>query len=182
MTDYPVIPLPHHRTGGSASGGSEVDGLRLGVRVRESPSTLRRLRPVVAASPQALGVSSGCPDFCRLASSRCTVDSLSFRLALRVRTLLRPLPTSRRHLAMVPFRAWGEISPGIRAPTVTAQLPDLRHRPLATGASQSLARPPRAPAPDIRFLFVGSSFRFPLPSHARSPLRSCGSLPVEWPR
>lgn len=180
MTDYPVIPLPHHRTGGSASGGSEVDGLRLGVRVRESPSTLRRLRPVVAASPQPLGVSSGCPDFCRLASSRCTVDSLSFRLALRVRTLLRPLLTSRRHLAMVPFRAWGEISPGKstdrHGTTAGFTSPSLGH------GSFAVTCPPRAPAPDIRFLFVGSSFRFPFPSHARSPLRSCGSLPVEWPR
>ena len=39
-------------------------------------------------------------------------------------------------------------------------------------ASRSFARSPRSASPRIRFLYIGPRFRSPLPSHARSPLRS----------
>src|SRR3989344_6061816 len=82
---------------------------------------------------------------------------------------------------MLPFRAWGEISPDKntdRHDTTAGFTP-----PLLGHWSFAISCPlaPNGTAFSIRFLFVGSSFRFPLPSHARSPSRSCGSLPFEWP-
>src|SRR3972149_2883110 len=82
---------------------------------------------------------------------------------------------------LLPCRAWGEISPDKntdRHDTTAGFTP-----PLLGHWSFAISCPlaPNGTAFSIRFLFVGSSFRFPLPSHARSPSHSCGSLPFEWP-
>ena len=53
--------------------------------------------------------------------------------------------------------------PQVRTRFFTAQPPDLRHRPLTTRASQSLACSTWLAAPRIRFLFIGSRFRYSLP-------------------
>ena len=48
-------------------------------------------------------------------------------------------------------------------------------------ASRSLARSPWSAPPLIRFLYVGPRLRSTLPSHGRSPFRSCASLRSLWP-
>jgi len=74
----PVFPLPHHRTCGSASGGSESDCIyqsggsypfleRSSSSAAVNASTLRRSFRVSPLYPNG---SSGSPDFCRMASSR----------------------------------------------------------------------------------------------------------------
>ena len=74
-----------------------------------------------------------------------------------------------------PFR-YEAISPQVRTHSFTAQPPDLRHFALITQASRFLARSPCLATPSIRFLFIGSQFRFTLPPHTRSPSCSCASL------
>src|SRR5690606_15054409 len=58
--------------------------------------------------------------------------------------------------------------------------PDLHRPALTIGASRFFARSPRSTLPQIRFLYIGPRFRFPLPSHSRSPFCGCGSLRSGW--
>ena len=97
--------------------------------------------------------------------------------------LLRPLLTSRsRPLGPAsPFQAQGEISPGKNAVLHRTTAGFTSPGPWSSRASRSFARSPCSAPPPIRFLFVGPRFRSPLPSHARSPSRSCGSLRSRWP-
>ena len=83
-----------------------------GFRCRGPPLTLR---VALGASPLLPRASAGCPDFCRLAPSRLTVYSPSFRLALRasvVRFATMAAADFSRPRSRLPFRARGEISPG----------------------------------------------------------------------
>ena len=78
-----------------------------------------------------------------------------------------------------PFRHKAR-SPQVRTQSFPAQPPDLRCRPLTTRASRFIARSPWSTSPYIRFLFIGSRFRFTLPPHTRSPSCSCASLRSLW--
>ena len=69
---------------------------------------------------------------------------------------------SRRWVAS-PFQAQAR-SPQVRPLAFPAPPPDLRPRPLVARASRSVARSPWVRPPRIRFLFVGSRVRSPLPS------------------
>jgi hypothetical protein len=89
--------------------------------------------------------------------------------------LLWPLLTSRSGFHRRPFRHEAR-SPQVRTHSFSAQPPDLRHFALTTRASRFYARSPCSAAPSIRFLFIGSQIRSTLPSHGRSPFRSCASL------
>lgn len=93
--------------------------------------------------------------------------------------LLRPLLTSRSDSHRRPFRHEAR-SPQVRTHSFTAQPPDLRHFALTTRASRFLARLPCLVAPSIQFLYIGSQFRFTLPSHSQSPFCSCASLRSLW--
>src|SRR5690606_12995940 len=79
--------------------------------------------------------------------------------------------SSRRH----PFGCTAR-SPQVRTRSFTIRPPDLRRLSLDHRDLRFFARSPRSASPSIRFLFVGPSLRFTLPSHARSPSRSCASL------
>ena len=78
--------------------------------------------------------------------------------------LLRPLLTSRSVSLRRPFRHEAR-SPQVRTHSFSAQPPDLRHKALATRASQFCACSPCSVTPHIRFLFIGSRFTL----HASSP-------------
>ena len=93
--------------------------------------------------------------------------------------LLRPLLTSRAAFPRRPFRRQAR-SPQVRTRSFTAQPPDLRNLALTTKASHRCACSPCSVAPRIRFLFIGSRLHSMLPSHARSPLRSCTSFRSLW--
>ena len=97
-------------------------------------------------------------------------DSCAAQRTLRL--MLTPRSVERRRC---PFRHKAR-SPRIRTTPFRARPSDLRHCLLVMGASRILARSPQAAPPDIRFLFVGPRFRSALPSHGRSPFRSCDSL------
>ena len=102
------------------------------------------------------------------------------RSALRRTTrLLRPLLTSRSGQARRPFRHKAR-SPQVRTRSFAAQSPHLRHLALTTRASQPSACSPCLAAPQMRFVYLDSGFRSTLPSHARSPSRSCASLRSLW--
>ena len=94
--------------------------------------------------------------------------------------LLRPLLTSRSASSASPFQAQGEISPGKNTilHRTTAGFTTPRPRP-----QELRDLPPARPAcasPRIRFLSIGSRFRFTLPLHDWSPFRSCASLRSLW--
>ena len=93
------------------------------------------------------------------------------------RALDLPLLTPRALLPRRPFRRQAR-SPHVRARSLPAQPPDLRHFALTTRASWFVARSPCSPAPRIRFLFIGARFRSTLPLHTRSPACSCASFAV----
>jgi len=103
-----------------------------------------------------------------------------FRVGTLLR-LLRPLLTSRSGSSPSPFQAQGEISPGKNA--------ILRHTVAASTPPDPWPQELRkvGPArPGRRRLVCGScpsthDLRSMLPSHARSPLRSCTSLASLWP-
>lgn len=78
-----------------------------------------------------------------------------------------------------PFRHKAR-SPQVRTLSFPAQSSHLRHFALTTRASQSLACSPCSVPPHMRFVFLDSRFRSTLPSHARSPSRSCASLRSLW--
>jgi len=79
--------------------------------------------------------------------------------------------SSPRH----PFGCEGR-PPQARTRSFPIRPPDLRCLSLDHRDLRLLARSPRSASPPIRFLFVGPSLRSTLPSHARSPSRSCASL------
>lgn len=109
------------------------------------------------------------------------VSSLSFSFGPSSGStrLLRPLLTSHSGQARRPFRHEAR-APQVRARSFTAQSPHLRHLALTTRASQPFACSPCLAAPQMRFVYLDSRFRSTLPSHARSPSRSCVSLRSLW--
>ncbi len=86
----------------------------------------------------------------------------------------------RLYAARRPFRRKAR-SPQVRTRPFTARPPDLRRLSLGHRSFAVIARSPRSASPRIRFLYIGPRFRSPLPSHGRSPFRSCGSLRSRWP-
>ena len=111
--------------------------------------------------------------------STCLVTVLLVRPFAGSPRLLRPLLTSRSGQARRPFRHEAR-SPQVRTRSFTAQSPHLRHLALTTRASQPFACSPCSAAPQMRFVYLDSRFRSTLPSHARSPSRSCASLRSLW--
>ncbi len=142
------------------------------------------LRLPLGASPLPMNGSSSCLAICGVAPSRLERASPSFTfgplLPASPAATTTSADSSLRCPQRRPFRREAR-SPQVRASTFAARPPDLRLGALAIEASRYVARSPRPPAPCIRFLFVGPRLRSPLPPHARSPSRSCGSLRLRWP-
>jgi hypothetical protein len=154
-----AAPLPHHRTCGSASGGSEGGGHVCHVPERASPFAAVKgssRRPAPQASPGRPNGSSSCPDSWGHPPPRLTVASLSLPFGrspasggIRRASADFSLPSRRR-----PFRRKAR-SPQVRPSTFRARPPDLRRLLSVAGASRSSARSPqKAPSP-IRLPFVG---------------------------
>ena len=88
--------------------------------------------------------------------------------------------SSLQHCCRRPFGHKAR-SPQVRTQSFSAQPPHIHSFALATRASQITACSPCLSVPRIRFLSIGSRIRPTLPSHARSPSRSCASLRSLWP-
>jgi hypothetical protein len=89
------------------------------------------------------------------------------------------LMTSRSGQTRRPFRPQGEISPGKNAILHRTVAPFTPPR-LDHESSQPFACSPCSAAPQMRFVYLNSRFRSTLPSHVRSPSRSCASLRSLW--
>ena len=161
----PLLPSHTTRTCGSASGGSEVDGVCLGVRWCESPLTLRRcaghsgLHPSIRARAPVPRTSAAW----RLRDARST--HLPSVWPFVFSTLLRPLLTSRADSASSPFQAQGEISPD--------KSPDLRCT--TAGSTPS-------PLGHWSFAVIGPLALDDTASYPVSVRRLAGSFPTSFPR
>jgi hypothetical protein len=161
-------PLPHDPARRSAPGGSRRRGLLRAPCVRRG-SQSSPLLGTDSTSPRPLRPVPPMRTFDAISNTSLSQESLLVvRPFTHFRNLLRFWRSSRSD-STVSLSDVKRLLPNARTHPFAARLPDLRHRPLVTSASRSLARSRWSAPPSIRSLSIGPKFRSTLPPHTRSP-------------